>query len=90
MDIGGTFTDIVLVSGSGAVYSKKLLSTPPDYSAAIETGLHDLLSELSVRGADIGEFVHATTVATNAIIERKGVRVALVTTRGFGDVLELG
>jgi N-methylhydantoinase A len=90
VDIGGTFTDIVLVSGSGSVYSKKLLSTPADYSAAIETGLHDLLNELSVRGADIGEFVHATTVATNAIIERKGVRVALVTTRGFGDVLELG
>ncbi|HEX2825742.1 MAG TPA: hydantoinase/oxoprolinase family protein [Burkholderiales bacterium] len=90
VDIGGTFTDIVLVSNSGTVYSKKLLSTPHDYSAAIESGLRELLSELSVRGAQIGEFVHATTVATNAIIERKGVRVALVTTRGFGDVLELG
>lgn len=90
VDIGGTFTDIVMISQTGAVFSKKLLSTPPDYSAAIEAGVRDLLAELSVSAADITEFVHATTIATNAIIERKGVRVALLTTRGFRDVLELG
>ena len=90
VDIGGTFTDIVMISQSGTVFSKKVLSTPSDYSAAIESGVRDLLGELSVSGAEVTEFVHATTVATNAIIERKGVRVALVTTRGFRDVLELG
>ncbi len=79
-----------MISQAGTVFSKKVLSTPSDYSAAIETGVRDLLTELSVSGADVTEFVHATTVATNAIIERKGVRVALVTTRGFRDVLELG
>ncbi len=90
VDIGGTFTDIVMISDEGAVYSRKLLSTPADYSAAIEEGLAALLSELSVAPERIGEFVHATTIATNTIIERKGVKVALVTTRGFRDVLELG
>src|ERR1700704_1129608 len=90
VDIGGTFTDIVMISDEGAVYSKKLLSTPADYSAAIEEGVAALLAELSVVPARIAEFVHATTIATNTIIERRGVKVALVTTRGFRDVLELG
>lgn len=89
VDIGGTFTDIVIMDGSGAVYSKKLLSTPGDYSEAIENGVSELLGELDVNADQISEFVHATTVATNAIIERKGVKVALVTTQGFRDVLEL-
>jgi N-methylhydantoinase A len=90
VDIGGTFTDIVMVSQTGEVFSKKLLSTPDDYSAAIEHGLREALDEVGHAGRDVVEFVHATTVATNAIIERQGVRVALVTTRGFRDVLELG
>src|SRR5262249_34613195 len=90
VDIGGTFTDIVMMSDDGTVYSKKLLSTPADYSAAIEDGITALLSELSVAPARVEEFVHATTVATNTIIERRGVQVALVTTQGFPDGLELG
>jgi N-methylhydantoinase A len=90
VDIGGTFTDIVMVAGDGTVFSKKLLSTPHDYSEAIESGVEALLSELSANARDLSEFVHATTVATNTIIERRGVQVALVTTRGFRDVLELG
>lgn len=89
VDIGGTFTDIVLVD-DGGVFSKKVLSTPRDYSEAIEHGVAALLAELRVEPQAITEFVHATTVATNAIIERKGVKTALVTTRGFRDVLELG
>jgi len=90
VDIGGTFTDIVLMRDDGRVFSKKLLSTPSDYSAAIGAGVGQLIEELSIEPESIVEFTHATTVATNAIIERKGVRVALVTTRGFRDVLELG
>src|SRR4051812_5356286 len=90
VDIGGTFTDIVLLRSDGRLFSKKVLSTPDDYSRAIEAGIVELLSELEIAPASIAEFAHGTTVATNAIIERKGVQVALVTTRGFRDVLEIG
>jgi len=89
VDIGGTFTDIVLLAEDGAVHTKKILSTPDDYSRAIEDGIRQLLAETGVDAADISEVAHGTTVATNAIIERKGVRVALVTTEGFRDVLEI-
>ncbi len=90
VDIGGTFTDIVLIEDDGTIYSKKVLSTPNDYSEAIQDGVTALLDEISHTAASIREFAHATTVATNAIIERKGVRCALITTKGFRDVLELG
>ncbi len=89
VDIGGTFTDIVMISRDGTVYSRKLLSTPSDYSVAIEHGVSTLFAELKVDARSVAEFVHATTIATNTIIERKGVKVALVTTTGFRDVLEL-
>ena len=89
-DIGGTFTDIVLIDNDGGIYSKKVLSTPDDYSQGIETGVAALLNELSLPPGNITEFAHATTVATNTIIERKGVKAALITTKGFRDVLELG
>jgi N-methylhydantoinase A len=89
VDIGGTFTDIVLIAPDGTLFTKKLLSTPGDYSEAIETGVLDLLGETGIAAERIGEFFHATTVATNTIIERKGVPVALITTDGFRDVLEL-
>lgn len=90
VDIGGTFTDIVLVRRDGVLFSKKILSTPHDYSEAIEEGVRQLLNETEVAPGEITEFGHGTTVATNTIIERKGVKVALVTTKGFRDVLELG
>ena len=90
VDIGGTFTDIVLLTSAGTLFSRKLLSTPRDYSMAIEAGVAALLRDAGIQGREIGQLVHGTTVATNAIIERKGARAALVTTRGFRDVLELG
>jgi N-methylhydantoinase A len=90
IDVGGTFTDIVLVRADGTLFGKKLLSTPADYSLAIEDGVAALLREAEIDGAAIGQIAHGTTVATNAIIERRGARVALITTRGFRDVLELG
>ncbi|MEX2642674.1 MAG: hydantoinase/oxoprolinase family protein, partial [Acetobacterales bacterium] len=89
-DIGGTFTDIVLLDPTGAVHSKKILSTPDDYARAIQEGTRDLLAEIGVDAKDVKEFSHGTTVATNAIIERKGVKVGLITTDGFRDVLEIG
>ena len=90
VDIGGTFTDIVFLGSDGALWSKKILSTPDDYSRAVEDGIRALLDESQVSAAEIAEFAHGTTIATNAIIERQGVRVALITTRGFRDILELG
>src|SRR5688572_17977099 len=90
VDIGGTFTDIVLLGRDGTLHSKKVLSTPDDYSRAIEEGIKSLLNETGIPASRIVELAHGTTVATNAIIERKGVKVALVTTQGFGDVLEIG
>ena len=89
VDIGGTFTDIVLLGEAGALHSKKILSTPDDYSRAIEDGVRELLRITGVAAEEVGEFAHGTTVATNAIIERKGVKVALITTEGFRDVLEV-
>ena len=89
VDIGGTFTDIVLLGDDGALFNKKILSTPDDYSRAIEDGVRELLETTGITAAEIGEFAHGTTVATNAIIERKGVQVALITTDGFRDVLEI-
>lgn len=90
VDIGGTFTDIVMLSSDGNLYSQKILSTPDDYSRAIEEGLAILLDRTGVEPGQVTEFTHATTVATNTIIERNGVQVALLTTEGFRDVLELG
>lgn len=89
IDIGGTFTDIVLLGEDGVVQTKKILSTPDDYSRAIEEGTRALLAETKIAADAITEVSHGTTVATNAIIERKGVRVALVTTQGFRDILEI-
>lgn len=89
IDIGGTFTDIVMSGTSGELHTKKVLSTPHDYSEAIETGVTALLDETHISPHDIVEVVHGTTVATNAIIERTGVKVGLVTTEGFRDVLEI-
>ena len=89
VDIGGTFTDIVLRAGDGTLHTKKILSTPHDYSEAIEVGVAALLEETGISPERIGQVVHGTTVATNAIIERTGVKVALVTTEGFRDILEI-
>lgn len=89
VDIGGTFTDLVFVRPDGLLDRRKRPSTPSDYSLAIVEGIVDYCAELKLRGGDVGEVVHATTVATNAILERRGARTGLITTEGFRDVLEL-
>ena len=89
IDIGGTFTDIVLLADDGTIHGKKILSTPDDYSRAIDAGVRALLAEAGVAPDRIVEVAHGTTVATNAIIEGKGARVGLITTAGFRDVLEI-
>ena len=89
VDIGGTFTDIVLLGSDGSVQTKKVSSTPDDYGRGIVKGLQELLGEVGVQPTDVESVVHATTVATNAVLEGKGAKTGLITTQGFRDILEL-
>src|SRR5258708_2319140 len=89
VDIGGTFTDIVLVGEDGSRHTKKVSSTVDDYARAIVDGLAALLGEIGAAASGIVEFLHGTTVASNAILEHKGARTGLITTKGFRDVLEI-
>ncbi len=89
VDIGGTFTDLVFLRPDGKLDRRKRPSTPADYSRAIVEGVADYCAETGFQPGAIGDVVHATTVATNAILERKGARTGLLTTEGFRDVLEL-
>ena len=89
-DIGGTFTDFVLINtASGAIASYKTLTTPQDPSKAVIEGLRELLADAGAQGQDIETAIHGTTLITNALIERKGAKTALITTKGFRDILEM-
>ena len=88
-DVGGTFTDVVLADAGGNVWTAKVPSTPPDFETAVLNGISQLLDDTAASGTEVAEVVHGTTVATNAILERRGALTALITTRGFRDVLEL-
>ena len=91
VDVGGTFTDLVLVDdGSGRVVTGKLLTTPRDTSDAIINGLTRLLDDADVAASDVHSIVHGTPLVTNTIIERTGARVGLITTAGFRDALQMG
>ena len=90
-DIGGTFTDFVLVNddtGDFSIY--KCLTTPSDPSDAVETGIKGLNEQTPGFMPHVAEIIHGTTLVINAIIERKGAKTGLITTKGFRDVLELG
>lgn len=87
IDVGGTFTDVVMLDrAAGRLEVAKTASTPKDQSIGILNGL----KRLGVDAASIGRFTHGTTVATNTTLERKGARVALLTTAGFRDLIEIG
>ena len=88
-DIGGTFTDIVLEQGPKR-WSGKVLTTTAAPELGVLEGVRQLIAEASVDPADISVFIHGTTLATNALIERKGARTAFITTEGFRDVIEQG
>src|SRR5262249_49080409 len=91
IDVGGTFTDFTLLDEArGSVSYHKVPSTPHDPSEAIELGIAELLQTHRIPPAAVSHVGHGTTVATNLIIERKGALTGLITTRGFGDVLEIG
>jgi len=86
VDVGGTFTDVVAVDGEGRVVIEKVPSTPQDQSAGALAGWQ----ALDVPAGRVAMFAHGTTVATNALLERRGGRTAVVTTEGFGDLIEIG
>ena len=88
-DIGGTFTDLVLDSPIGR-HTAKVLTTPRTPESGVFEALEMVLRQGAALPGDIGVFVHGTTLATNALIERKGVRTAFLTTKGFRDILEMG
>lgn len=88
VDIGGTFTDIVLETAERRL-TWKLLTTPAAPEEAVVEGSRHVLKEAGARFADIGVFLHGTTLATNALIERKGAKTALIATEGFRDVIEI-
>src|ERR1700688_4293323 len=90
VDIGGTFTDIALFTDAGLIHQSKISTTPDDPSIAVIDGVGQLLAELSIAPGAIAEVLHGTTVGSNTILQRKGARTGLITTRGFRDVLEIG
>src|SRR6184192_1954370 len=90
IDIGGTFTDVALVDdASGHVGVAKVPTTPGDLTEGVFGALDTAMRRYGLAAAEVALFSHATTVVTNAILEETGARAALITTRGFRDVLEL-
>ena len=88
-DIGGTFTDLVAIGPAGALRTRKVSSSTGDYGRAIVEGLGALFAECGIDPVQVEEVLHATTVASNAILEHKGAKTGLITTAGFRDVLEI-
>jgi len=87
-DIGGTFTDVVLETSQSRYTSKVLTTSAPE--AGVMEGIRRVLADAKCTPADVSIFIHGTTLATNALIERKGARTAFVTTQGMRDILEMG
>src|SRR5215813_9229472 len=91
VDIGGTFTDLQIFDArSGAIFDFKTPTTPEDPSIGLMTGIRDAAQRYGFVLSDVGFLLHGTTIATNAILERKLPKAALVTTAGFEDILEIG
>ena len=91
VDIGGTFTDLVMCDdASGRLYNEKVLTTPHEPSLGVLEGIDRILAAQGARAAEVRHVIHGTTLVANAVIERRGSRIALVTTRGFADLLEIG
>jgi N-methylhydantoinase A len=90
VDVGGTFTDAVLVAADSSVHTAKVPSTPADQSLAVLDAVRAVLARAGARGDQVERFAHGMTVATNALLEGRCARTALIATAGFTDVIELG
>jgi N-methylhydantoinase A len=89
VDVGGTFTDVALLTGTGALITAKVPSTR-DQSEGVLRGIEKACRSAEILPDDIDEFIHSMTVSVNALLEETGARTALITTRGFRDILEIG
>lgn len=89
-DIGGTFTDLILVGPDGRLHVRKVSSTVDDYAKAIVDSVAAFSADLGIRAEEVAAVAHATTVATNTLLEGKGVKTGLLVTEGFRDILEIG
>ncbi|MDB5392923.1 MAG: 5-oxoprolinase [Rhodospirillales bacterium] len=90
VDIGGTFTDLVLAEdGNGRLHNVKTLTTPADPVQGVMTAVREALADIGGNAGDVRRMVHATTLPTNLVLERQGAKVAYVTTQGFGDIFQL-
>ena len=91
VDIGGTFTDLVLYdTGKGAVHVHKVRSTPDDPGRAMVTGLLELCGQAEIEASEVDAIFHGTTVATNAVLQHRGSEAGMLTTKGFRDVVHIG
>ena len=89
IDVGGTFIDLVLERADGTLHSEKVLSEPHDLIGAICAGLERALAGAGATAGEVEELIHATTLGSNAVLERRGPVTALLTTRGFRDILQI-
>lgn len=89
VDVGGTFTDVVLITRGGRLVTAKVPSTS-DQSKGVLQGIEKACRMAGIEPADIEQFTHSMTVSVNALLEETGAKTALLTTRGFRDVLEIG
>jgi N-methylhydantoinase A len=90
VDVGGTFTDVVLALPDGRIHVNKTTTTPNDPGEGVAAGVAEVLAQSGVDPREVAEVVHGTTVASNTILQKVGARTGLLTTRGFRDVLEIG
>lgn len=88
-DVGGTFTDVILIDDEGRLHTHKVPSTPPEFEQAVLQASRQLIDDAGTSGERVSDVSHGTTVATNAVLEKRGAKTALITTKGFRDVLEL-
>lgn len=89
VDIGGTFTDVVLIDASGWTWQRKVATTVDDFSLGVVDGIRQVLADAKLEPSSISDVVHATTIGTNAVLSGSGPKVGLITTEGFRDVLEI-
>jgi N-methylhydantoinase A len=90
VDIGGTFTDLVLLDDEGRVHFSKVSSTPDRPEEAVLKGIRDILDVAGVRASHVVEVLHGTTVGSNTLLQKSGAKCGLITTKGFRDILEIG
>src|SRR6188472_1504881 len=89
VDVGGTFTDTVLLDCE-RIHTAKLPTTPEDQSVGVIAAIEEVLTKAGASSSEVETFAHGMTVGTNALLEERGARTALIATRGFGDLLEIG